>query len=161
GFFGNLDLVDPLELIFNRVFDGDDFADSVVDFVQCGVKRGGFAAAGRAGDEDDAVRQFKYATEAFQLAIVHADIQQVTQLGVLAEQTHDHCFTVKHGNHRNTNIHFAVFDANFNATVLRQSFFGDVEMTENLNARDDRRLKLFELGWNRNVLQHTVNAVAD
>ncbi len=28
GLFRNLDLVDPLELIFDRVLDGDDLADS-------------------------------------------------------------------------------------------------------------------------------------
>ena len=59
GLFVDLDLVDALELVFHRVFNRDDFADGIVDFVERGVKRGGFAAAGRAGDEDDAVRQLR------------------------------------------------------------------------------------------------------
>ena len=55
-FFRNLDLVNALELIFNGVFDGDDFAQGIIDFIQRGVQRRGFAASGRTRDENDSMR---------------------------------------------------------------------------------------------------------
>src|SRR5437867_7315461 len=53
--FADLDLVDAPEDVFDGVFDGDDFAVGAVDEVEAGVKGGGFAGAGGAGDEQDAV----------------------------------------------------------------------------------------------------------
>jgi hypothetical protein len=42
--------------VFDGVFDGDDvIVVLLVDLVYEGGERGGFARAGRAGDEDDAV----------------------------------------------------------------------------------------------------------
>ena len=67
-FFRNLDLVDALELIFDGVFDGDDFAQGIIDFIQRGVQRRGFAATGRARDQDDSVRQLEDSVES---SVVH------------------------------------------------------------------------------------------
>ena len=46
GLFGNLNLIDTFELVLDRIFDGDDLADRVIDLVECGVKSRGLAAAG-------------------------------------------------------------------------------------------------------------------
>ena len=43
-------LVDPIHLVFDRVFDGDDLLVGLVDALERGIERGGFAAAGGAGD---------------------------------------------------------------------------------------------------------------
>ena len=53
----NLDLVDSLELIFNRVFGGNDLRLVALDFQQRTIERGGFSRTGRAGDQHNAVRQ--------------------------------------------------------------------------------------------------------
>ena len=53
----DVDLVDAVHLIFDRIFDGDDLLVRHVDALERGVERGGFAAAGRAGDQKNAVRQ--------------------------------------------------------------------------------------------------------
>ena len=53
----HLHLIDPVHLIFDRVFDGDDLAVRFVDVIEAGVERGRLAGAGRAGDEQNAVRQ--------------------------------------------------------------------------------------------------------
>jgi hypothetical protein len=55
--FVDLHLVDAGQNIFHRVFDGDDFAVGPVDEMQAGIKRRRLAGTGRAGDEQDAVRQ--------------------------------------------------------------------------------------------------------
>src|SRR5205814_291310 len=88
GLFRNLNLVHALELILHRVFDGDDLADGVVDLVERGVERGRFAAARRAGDENNAVRHFEDVLETLVFARVHAEFAHAAQRGILPEQTH-------------------------------------------------------------------------
>ena len=51
--------------------------------------------------------------------------------------------------------------ADFNAAILRQAFFRDVQMAEDFDARNNRRLEPLELGRHRNFLQDAVNPVAD
>ena len=51
----DLDLVDPLDLVFHGVLDGDDLFVGRVDLVQGAVKGGGLAAARGARDQQDAV----------------------------------------------------------------------------------------------------------
>ena len=54
-FFLHLKLVDQRQMEFDRVFDRADVVVHRADGVQRGVERRRFAAAGRAGDQDDAV----------------------------------------------------------------------------------------------------------
>src|ERR1035437_5281311 len=97
----------------------------------------------------------------FQFAFVHPDFAKAAQRGILPEQTNHDGLAVQHRNHGNADVHLGGFDANFDASVLRQSFFRDVEMAQNFDAREDGRLKLFQLEGNRSLLQLAVNAVAD
>ena len=53
----DVDLIDPVHLVFDRIFDRDDLLVRQIDALQRGVERGRFAAAGGAGDQKDAVRQ--------------------------------------------------------------------------------------------------------
>jgi hypothetical protein len=59
---GDGDLHDAREFVFHRVLDGDDAAVGVVHLAEEGVEAGGFAGAGGAGDEDDAVGQVSSAS---------------------------------------------------------------------------------------------------
>jgi hypothetical protein len=52
-------------------------------------------------------------------------------------------------------------DADLDAAVLRQAFLGDVQVAENLDARNDGRLEALDLRRHRHFLQHAVDAVAD
>src|SRR5438876_4209043 len=85
GLLGDLNLVYAAQLVLDWIFDGDDLADGVVDFVQRSVERRGLAAAGRAGDENDAVRQTEHAPERFQFALVETEFLHAKQRGVLPE----------------------------------------------------------------------------
>jgi hypothetical protein len=58
-----LDLVDALDLVFDRVLDGDDLDVGRVELAQRGVQRGGLAGAGRAGDQQDPVRLLQHVLE--------------------------------------------------------------------------------------------------
>src|ERR1035438_2006079 len=50
------DLVDALELVFDRLLNRDDAFMHGIDRAEKSVKRRGFAGTGRAGDEENAVR---------------------------------------------------------------------------------------------------------
>src|SRR5690606_16397231 len=136
GLGGDLDLVDAFQVVFDGVFDGDDFADDVVDFAQAGVEGGGFAAAGGAEDEDDAMEQIQDALEGLAVARGHAQVLQPQQGGAAVEDAHDHRFAVQHGNDRHTHVDFALAETQLDAAVLRQPLFRDVQVAENLETRD-------------------------
>ncbi len=51
----DLDLVDPVQLILDRVFGRDDLRFGTADLQQRTVQRRRLARAGRTGDQDDAV----------------------------------------------------------------------------------------------------------
>ena len=51
--------------------------------------------------------------------------------------------------------------ADLDAAVLGQALLRDVQMAENLDARNDGRLKALELCRDRHFLQHAVNPVTD
>src|SRR3989338_3044262 len=55
----NLHLDNALQLIFDGVFQGDYFSFLVIQFVQTGVKGGGFSASRRAGQKYDAIRRLE------------------------------------------------------------------------------------------------------
>ena len=59
----HLRLAHALDRIFDRIFDGEDVAAAVVQRAQARIKRGRLAAAGRAGDEDDAIGLMQRAAE--------------------------------------------------------------------------------------------------
>src|SRR5690349_21137726 len=52
-FDGNL--IDAWDLELNRIFNGNDVENWVVQFIESGIKRGGLAGTGRSGDEDQTV----------------------------------------------------------------------------------------------------------
>src|SRR4030095_10343590 len=83
------------------------------------------------------------------------------QRGILPQQTHHNRLAVQHGNHRNTNVHLCVVEADLDAAVLGEAFLGDIEMAQNLDAGNDRRLEAFHLRRHGNLLQNTVDAIAD
>ena len=68
---------------------------------------------------------------------------------------------MQHRNHRDPDVHLGVVEPDSDAAVLRQAFFGDVEMAQDFDARHDGRLETLELCGHGNVLQHAVNAVTD
>ena len=62
---------------------------------------------------------------------------------------------------RASDVHLGLLNADLDAAVLRQAFFGDIEMAENLHARHDGRLETFHLCRHGYFLQDAVDAVAD
>ena len=51
-----------------------------------------------------------------------------------------------HGDDTHTNVDFATVNSKFDAAVLRKSFFGNVQLCHDLQAADNRGLKVIDLG---------------
>jgi hypothetical protein len=53
----HLNLIDAIELVFDRIFGRDDFGFGTANLQQAAVQRRRLARTGRAGHQDDAVGQ--------------------------------------------------------------------------------------------------------
>ena len=91
----------------------------------------------------------------------HAEFLHAAKRGVLPEETHDHGFTVQHRDDGNTNVDVHAFQPEFDATVLREAFLGNVQVAENFDAGNDRGLKAFDAGGNGDSLEDAVHTVTD
>ena len=68
---------------------------------------------------------------------------------------------MQHGDDRDADVDLGVVEPDFDAAVLGQALFGDVEMTEDFDAGNDGWLEPLELRRHGHLLQFTVNPVAD
>ena len=151
-------LVDAGDLELDRVFDGDDVVNRVVEFVERGIERGGLAGAGRAGDENQAVRRVHGGFELLERVRVQAELVDAGgEIGFVQHAQHD-LLAVHRGHDGNAQVVVLAADADAHAPVLRQAALGDVQAAHDLEARGQRQLHL--LGRRRRVHQHAVDAVA-
>src|ERR1041385_5372699 len=107
------------------------------------------------------MRQSEHAAKGLQLARVQAQLAHPAQSGVLAEQAQHDRFAMQHRNDGDADVHLAVVHTDLDAAILREAFFGDVQVTENFHARDNRRLKALNLRRDGNFLQDPIDAIAD
>src|SRR5204863_91158 len=75
----HLRLADPLKLVFDGVFQRQDVLLLAVDLPQGRVERRALAAAGRAGDQQQAVLDADELPEGSQGPLVHAQLGQLVQ----------------------------------------------------------------------------------
>ena len=157
------DLHDAIELIFHRVFDGDDLVLAGVQLGKRGVERGGLAAAGRAGHEHHAIGFVDGASELAQDVPGHAErfeaqVFQALGDGVLVENADHHVFAVHRRQHGDAEIDLALVDAQAEAAVLWHALLGDVEFGHDLQARHQRgMMSPVEHAGGR--VEHAVDAV--
>ncbi len=129
-----LDLIDPLELVLDRVFDGDDLSIGCVDLMQRRIERGAFTASGRAGDQDDAMGLLQDTKETIERLAFKTQTAKIEFDAFLVKQSDDDTFTV-HGRHsRNTEVEFLALNLQFNAAVLWESAFGNVQFCHDFDA---------------------------
>ena len=164
-FLVHRNLRDALDLVFHRVFDGDDLVFVVLDFAQRGVERGGFAGAGGAGDQHHAVRLLDVAAELHQVVFgeahhVERELGELLAHRFLVEHAQHGVFAVDGGHDGDAEIDQPALVAHAETAVLRHALFGDIQLAHHLDARNDGGLPV--LGDGRHgVVQHAVDAVLD
>ncbi|CEE79469.1 conserved hypothetical protein [Xanthomonas citri pv. citri] len=152
-----LDLVDAFDLVFHRVFDGDDFHIRGVELAQRGVQRGGLARTGGPGHQHGAVRLLQHLAELRQEVFGEAELVEVEHHRLAIEQAHDHAFAMRSGHGADAQIQLLALHAQHDAAVLRQAALGDVELGHDLDAADDRSSELGRRAFAFH--QHAVHAV--
>src|SRR6266498_17960 len=151
-------LVDPGELEFDGIFDGDDVVFGVVQLVESGIERGGFAGAGGPGDEQQAVRSVDRGAEPAIGIGVQPDLLDARGEVAFVEHAQDDLLAVHGGQEGNAEVEIASADFDPHATVLGQSPFGDVQAAHDLQARGEGDLQI--LRRRHLVHQRAIDAVA-
>ena len=155
----HLHLIDAFKLVFNRVFNRDDILRAVFQGVQRGVQRGGFAAAGRAGDENPALRLAQRGAVDVQMLLRHPQLRQPAHGNGFVQNPNHHFFAEMRQERGDAQINLALKKIDADAPVLRLAMFGNIQPGDDLNARNQGQLQPFR---NANPFaQQAVNAIPD
>ena len=120
------DLVDALEFVFDRLLDRDDALVDRVDRAQERVERGGFARAGRAGDQEDAVRLDDDLADGLLFQRREAELVQAQEDLAARQQAQRDALAIDRRHGGDADVDFLALDADVDAAVLRQALLGDV-----------------------------------
>ena len=134
------------------------FCVVVVQALERRVQRRRLARAGRAGDQQDAVRLVDQLIDELLGLRIHAERGQVEPAGLLVQDTQHHALAVAGRDGRDAHVHRAAGDPQADAAVLRQALLGDVELRHDLDARDHQR-RHGALGL-QHFAQHAIDAEA-
>jgi len=130
----HLNLIDGRQADFNRIFNGDDFDLFAVQVSQGGMQRCGFSAAGRAGHQNEALRIFDHLLEALLLAKRHTQTAERKFNLLLIQQADHNAFAVNCRRGRHAHIEVVALNHHFNASVLRNAMFRDIQTGQQLQS---------------------------
>jgi len=152
------DLHHARELVLDRILDRDDAPLHGVEHGKKGVERRAFAAAGRAGEQDDAVG---LGDEIADLALGDGCEAKQRKIELVArEEAQADAFAADGGYRGNADVDGLAFHFEVDATILRHPALGDVEVRHDFDARDDAGLKHFDFRRDGDFVQDAVDAVA-
>ena len=126
----DLDLIDSVQLIFDRVLDGQDLLVRTIQSDQGGIERRCLAASGRAGDQDDAVRQLEDLHQGFQRVIADAQGGEVQRHALAVEHAHDHALAVHGRDRRHAQIDRRAADRQLDVYTESAGSTGFVELVQ-------------------------------
>src|SRR6266581_2806092 len=159
------DLDDALELVFDRVLDGDDLLFASVELRQRRVQGRGLAAARGTGDQHHAVGLAHRAAELLQRLARHAEAfetqpaQPLRDRGLVEDADH-HVLAVHTRDDRDPEVDVARAQPQLEAAVLRHALLGDIELGHHLEARNEGAVMAPVERLHRRV-EHAVDAVLD
>ncbi len=137
----HLHLIDPGDVELHRVLGRHDVGLRGVELPDGGVQRVGLAAAGGARDEDHPPRLEDGLLELLDGLLLEPQFGEVEHEVVLVEEPHDDLLAEEGGEDRDAEVDLLgallQFHLQFDAAVLREALLGDVELGEDLDARDD------------------------
>ena len=152
-------LHDPVDVVFDRVFRGDQLVFDVVELRERGVEGGGLARARGAGHQHDAVGTPQHIAELPQHALLHPDLVEIERHDAAVEHSHDDALAKERGEHAHAEVDGVAAHAEFDAAVLREPPLGDVEIRHHLDARGDREGEM--LRRRHHFLEHAVGLEPD
>ena len=154
-----MDLVDPFHLIFDGVFNRDDLAIGNIDPLESAVKSRALATACWSRHEENPVRLGCHLANLLVKIFRETDSAKVDKRSVgPVKDTHDDAFTVHRWKSRNTKVDFFPEHLEFDAAILRQTSFRNIQLRHQFNSRNDRRSQRIRRGIH--VVQHAIHAVA-
>src|ERR1700677_2780006 len=152
-------LLDALDLILNRLLGREQFRVGGIDAVEAGVKRGRLARAGRAGDDEDAVRLLDDLADVFVNPLRQPDGSEVELDRAAVENAEHDAFAELRGQRGDAQIDLATGHGRLDAAILRNTALGDVHLRHDLDARGDRRGQGARRG--RHFVKRAVHAIAN
>src|SRR5579864_265190 len=159
------DLRDSPNLVFDGIFNRDDFVFVGFNFVDGGVQRRRFSRPGRAGDEHHAVGLADVPSKLphfFGRESDHVQAEVLKFFGerFLVQDAEDRVFSMDGRHDRNTEIDEASFIADPEAPILGHATLGDIQFAHDFDARNNSGKPV--LGDRRHrVNQDAVNPVLD
>ena len=136
-----LGLADAVEVVLDRILHRHDVERPGVEPGERRIQRGGFARARRPGHQHDAMRPVDQFVEPGERGFAHAEPSQFEPPRLLVEQAQHHALAVAGRQRRHPHVDRPPGQAQGDAAVLRQAFFGNVELRHHLDARHDRRVQ--------------------
>ena len=147
------------ELVLDGIFDRHNAALHRVEHGKKGVERGALAAAGRAGEQDDAVG-LRNQIANFALGD-GGEAEQGKIEAVAREKPQADALAADGGNGGDADVDGLAFHFEIDAAVLRHAALGDVEIGHDLDAGEHARLKHLDLRRHGNFVKHAVDAIPD
>ena len=126
-----------MQTVFDWILDGEDLEVFALQLLHGRIQRGGFARTGGARDQKNAVRHAQQLAHGLQRWGREVQAFEREQIKVLFQQTHDHGLTEHGGNGGHARVHFLAVHPQFGPPVLGHAALGDVELGQNLDARDN------------------------
>src|SRR6478672_5821898 len=142
-------LIDSVELVLDRVFHRHDVVLRVVQLLENGVERGRFTRTGWAGDQNHPVRRVDRFPEFHQRLLIQSHLVDRAGQRGLVQNTNHNFLPVRSWQNRNTQIDFFAHYFDAKTTVLRDTSLGDVQASQNFDARGDRQLQRFRRRFRR------------
>src|ERR1044072_8076206 len=138
-------LRDAVELVLDRVFDGNDLVFFVPYLVEPGVQRRRLTRTSGAGDEHHAIGLGDVAAEVAQNPREEADHVERPAAALLVnlllvEDTDDAVFAVDGRHDGDAEVYVAPLVADAEASILRDAGLGDVGCRDDLHARGEGRV---------------------
>ncbi len=133
----HLKLVDQRQEVFDRVFHGADVVLHRTDRIERRIERGGLAAAGRPGHQNDAVGGLDVLPERGEHVLGKTEVFEVQRDGAGIEHANHRLFAVGGGEGAYAEVDFASLQHHVNAPVLGQTPLADVHGGHDLDAAGD------------------------
>ena len=135
----HLDLVDPAQLVLDRILDRDDLARHRIQRQQPGIQCRGLAAARRSGHQHDPVGQVQRRPQFPDHPRRQPKARVVEHHRRAVEDAQHHRLPVQRRDRGNTEINVLAAHRHLDAPVLRHPPLGDIKPRHDLDPRRDRR----------------------